>query len=166
MTGKYTSVLVNDPYTLENLAINTSVTFLTWFKKKYSTEIVESKWIVERFLSQEQFNSADTPDMYRERIRPYLTYISYADLLPYLYYHLFENIEVQMRMNSPADINAFFNSLTIICCELNQKQAFQIRQNKKVQKTSPLKPLKDIEEINTTALFKELYNLEYRDGPI
>ncbi|CAG8617365.1 10677_t:CDS:2, partial [Diversispora eburnea] len=105
--------------------INTPVTFLTWLKGKYSTETVGSKQIAERFLSQEQFNPTDTPDIYRERIRPYLTYIPYADLLPYLYDHLPENIEVRMSINPPADINTFFISLATIYHKLNQKQVFQ-----------------------------------------
>ncbi|CAG8668459.1 6088_t:CDS:1, partial [Diversispora eburnea] len=120
MAGKYTPVPANDPYTATNPVI-----FLTWLKGKYSTETVGSKRMAERFLSQEQFNPTDTPDMYRERIRPYLTYIPYDDLLPYLYDHLPENIEVRMRINPPADINTFFISLTTIYRELNQKQAFQ-----------------------------------------
>ncbi|RHZ80452.1 hypothetical protein Glove_135g73 [Diversispora epigaea] len=140
MAGKYTPVPGNDPYTAGNPAINTPATFLAWLKGKYSTETVGSKRMAERFLSQEQFNPTDTPDMYKERIRPYLTYIAYADLLPYLYDHLPENIEVRMRINPPADINAFFISLTTIYRELNQKQAFQVRQNKKHQQNDSIIP--------------------------
>ncbi|CAG8638431.1 2993_t:CDS:2, partial [Diversispora eburnea] len=133
MAEKYTPVLANDPYTTLNSAIVTLTTFLVWLKGKYSTETVGSKQMAKRFLSQEQFNSTDTPDIYRKRIRPYLTYIPYADLLPYIYDHLPKNIEVRMRINPPADINAFFISFITIYRELNQKQAFQVRQNKKHQ---------------------------------
>ncbi|CAG8634159.1 10678_t:CDS:2, partial [Diversispora eburnea] len=153
MAEKYTPVPGNDSYTARNSAINTPDTFLAWLKGKYSTETVGNKRIAKRFLLQEQFNSTDTPDMYN---------IPYADLLPYLYNHLSENIEVRMRMNSPVDINAFFNSLITICLSQppiqNFQKMLQDEFNKQQSRSPPsnLKMEEDYKNYYVTKYFNDL----------
>jgi hypothetical protein len=72
MGGKYTPVPANNGLVAGNPAINTPDTLRAWMKAKYQRETVGNQQSAIQRLTQERFQSYDTPDTYETRIRPLL----------------------------------------------------------------------------------------------
>ena len=70
-----------------------------------------------RSLMTKRFSTMDTADTYEKRIKPYVQSISYADVLPYLYEHMPQYIEIRLRQAVPANLDAFFTDLRRIQLE-------------------------------------------------
>ncbi|RGB39450.1 hypothetical protein C1646_664627 [Rhizophagus diaphanus] len=62
-------------------------------------------------LMNEKFTEIDIPDTYANRIRPLAQGLVFADILPYLYDHLPDNIEMKIRITNPANLDAFFDEV-------------------------------------------------------
>ena len=65
----------------------------------------------------ERFSTMDTVDTYEKRIKPYVQGIPYADVLPYLYEHMPQYMEMRLRQTAPANLDAFFTNLRTIWLE-------------------------------------------------
>ena len=68
-------------------------------------------------LANEKFTPMDTVDTYENRIKPYTLGLPYNDVLPYLYEHMPNYMEIRLRQANPADLNAFFTNLRKIWLE-------------------------------------------------
>ena len=68
-------------------------------------------------LMSEKINPIDTIDTYEKRVKPLTMGIANADILPYLFDHLFPRIETRMRIINPNTVDAFFTQLRIIWLE-------------------------------------------------
>ncbi|GBB99415.1 hypothetical protein RclHR1_35120001 [Rhizophagus clarus] len=65
----------------------------------------------------ERFSTMDTADTYEKRIKPYAQGLVYADILPYLYTHMPQYIEMRLRHANPPDLGTFFTDLRRIWLE-------------------------------------------------
>ena len=110
MSGRFIPVPANNPYN-GNAAINTEPEFLNWLQGKYRDVMVGTNQGAIIALMNESFSPIDTPDTYAKRIRSLAQGQVFADILPYLYRHLPDNIEMRVRIAAPADLDAFFNEL-------------------------------------------------------
>jgi hypothetical protein len=70
-----------------------------------------------RALMSEKFSTMDTADTYEKRIKQYVQGIPYADVLPYLYEHMPQYMEMRLRQANPANLDAFFTDLRRIWLE-------------------------------------------------
>ncbi|GES80727.1 hypothetical protein GLOIN_2v1765860 [Rhizophagus clarus] len=52
-----------------------------------------------------------------QRIKPYVQGLVYADILPYLYTHMPQYIEMRLRQANPLNLGAFFTDLRRIWLE-------------------------------------------------
>ncbi|GES93352.1 hypothetical protein GLOIN_2v1772633 [Rhizophagus clarus] len=96
MTGRFHPVLATNPYNANN-AINNEPEFLNWLQGKYREVIVGTNQDAMRALMTERFSIMDTADTYEKRIKPYAQGLVYADILPYLYTHMPQYIEMRLR---------------------------------------------------------------------
>ncbi|GET58845.1 hypothetical protein GLOIN_2v1885507 [Rhizophagus irregularis DAOM 181602=DAOM 197198] len=110
MSGRFIPVPVNNPYN-GNAAINTEPEFLNWLQGKYRDVMVGTNQGAIIALMNESFSPIDTPDTYAKRIRSLAQGQVYAEILPYLYNHLPDALEMRIRIAAPADLDAFFNEL-------------------------------------------------------
>ncbi|CAB4409510.1 unnamed protein product [Rhizophagus irregularis] len=110
MSGRFVPVPVNNPYN-GNAAINTEPEFLNWLQGKYRDVMVGTNQGAIIALMNESFSPIDTPDTYAKRIRSLAQGQVYAEILPYLYNHLPDVLEMRVRIAAPADFDAFFNEL-------------------------------------------------------
>ncbi|CAB4420671.1 unnamed protein product [Rhizophagus irregularis] len=110
MSGRFIPVPVNNPYN-GNTAINTEPEFLNWLQGKYRDVIVGTNQDAIIALMNKSFSPIDTPDTYAKRIRSLAQGQVYAEILPYLYNHLPDALEMRVRIAAPADLDAFFNEL-------------------------------------------------------
>ncbi|GET65752.1 hypothetical protein GLOIN_2v1885507 [Rhizophagus irregularis DAOM 181602=DAOM 197198] len=110
MSGRFIPVPVNNPYN-GNAAINTELEFLNWLQGKYRDVMVGTNQGAIIALMNESFSPIDTPDTYAKRIRSLAQGQVYAEILPYLYNHLPDALEMRIRIAAPADLDAFFNEL-------------------------------------------------------
>ncbi|GET52580.1 hypothetical protein GLOIN_2v1885507 [Rhizophagus irregularis DAOM 181602=DAOM 197198] len=110
MSGRFIPVPVNNPYN-GNAAINTEPEFLNWLQGKYRDVMVGTNQGAIIALMNESFSPIDTPDTYAKRIRSLAQGQVYAEILPYLYNHLPDALEMRVRIAAPADLDAFFNEL-------------------------------------------------------
>jgi hypothetical protein len=62
-------------------------------------------------LMNEKFTEIDTPDTYANRICSFVQGLVYGDILPYLYDHLPDSIEMKIRIANPANLDAFFDEV-------------------------------------------------------
>ena len=95
----------------DNAAINTEPEFLNWLQGKYRDVMVEINHITIIALMNKSFSPINTPDIYAKRIRSLAQGQVYVDILPYLYNHLPDALEMRVRIAAPADLDAFFNEL-------------------------------------------------------
>ncbi|GBC20297.2 hypothetical protein GLOIN_2v1885507 [Rhizophagus irregularis DAOM 181602=DAOM 197198] len=110
MSGRFIPIPANNPYNA-NAAINTEPEFLNWLQGKYRDVMVGTNQGAIIALMNESFSSIDTPDTYAKRIRSLAQGQVYAEILPYLYNHLPDVLEMRVRIAAPADLDAFFNEL-------------------------------------------------------
>ena len=110
MTGRFIPVPANNPYNA-NAAINTEPEFLNWLQGKYRDVMVGTNQGAIIALMNESFSPIDTPDTYAKRIRSLAQGQVFADILPYLYRHLPDNIEMRVRIAAPLNLDAFFDEL-------------------------------------------------------
>ncbi|GET65807.1 hypothetical protein GLOIN_2v1772633 [Rhizophagus irregularis DAOM 181602=DAOM 197198] len=110
MSGRFIPVPANNPYNA-NAAINTEPEFLNWLQGKYRDVMVGTNQGAIIALMNESFSPIDTPDTYAKRIRSLAQGQVYAEILPYLYNHLPDVLEMRVRIAAPADLDAFFNEL-------------------------------------------------------
>ncbi|GET52693.1 hypothetical protein GLOIN_2v1885507 [Rhizophagus irregularis DAOM 181602=DAOM 197198] len=110
MSGRFIPVPANNPYNA-NAAINTEPEFLNWLQGKYRDVMVGTNQGAIIALMNESFSPIDTPDTYAKRIRSLAQGQVYAEILPYLYNHLPDALEMRVRIAAPADLDAFFNEL-------------------------------------------------------
>ncbi|CAH1769741.1 14250_t:CDS:2, partial [Entrophospora sp. SA101] len=113
MGGKYAPVPANDPYTNNNLAINTPDTLRAWMRAKYQRETVGNQQSAIQRLTQEKYQPYDTPDTYEVRIRPLILGVADNDaqVLGFLKSHLTGDFYTWMRIANPGGINEFFTEL-------------------------------------------------------
>src|SRR4051812_7313366 len=88
MGDKFSPVPANDPYTSDNLTINTLITFNIWLRHKYQEVMAENAELALQSLIQEKFNLADSPDVYESRVRKHIVGFADDQVLPALYTHL------------------------------------------------------------------------------
>ncbi|GET64972.1 hypothetical protein GLOIN_2v1885507 [Rhizophagus irregularis DAOM 181602=DAOM 197198] len=110
MSGRFIPVPANNPYNA-NAAINTESEFLNWLQGKYRDVMVGTNQGAIIALMNESFSPINTPDTYAKRIRSLAQRQVYAEILPYLYNHLPDVLEIRVRIAAPADLDAFFNEL-------------------------------------------------------
>src|SRR5215475_714727 len=96
MTGRFHPVPGTNPYNAGN-AINTEAEFLNWLQGKYRKVMVGTNRDALRALMNEKFTPMDTADTYEKRIKPYVHGIPYAEVLPYLYEHMPQYMEMRLR---------------------------------------------------------------------
>jgi len=116
MTGRFHPVPANNPYNANN-AINSEAEFLNWLQGKYREVMVGTNRDALKALMTEKFTPMDTSDTYEKRIKPYAQGIPYAEVLPYLYEHMPQYMEMRLRQANPANLDAFFTSLRTIWLE-------------------------------------------------
>jgi hypothetical protein len=116
MTGRFHPVPANNPYNGNN-AINNEPEFLNWLQGKYREVKVGTNRDALKALMIEKFTPMDTSDTYEKRIKPYAQGIPYADVLPYLYEHMPQYMEMRLRQANPANLDAFFTNLRTIWLE-------------------------------------------------
>src|SRR5579871_788604 len=116
MTGRFHPVPATNPYNGANQIV-TEPEFLNWLKGKYREVMVGTSRDALKALANEKFTPMDTVDSYEKRIKPYTLGIPYADVLPYLYEHMPNYIEIRLRQGNPVDLNAFFSDLRKIWLE-------------------------------------------------
>src|SRR6266542_1603216 len=116
MTGRFHPVLANNPYNANN-AINSEAEFLNWLQGKYREVMVGTNRDALKALMTEKFTPMDTSDTYEKRIKPYAQGNPYAEVLPYLYEHMPQYMEMRLRQANPANLDAFFTSLRTIWLE-------------------------------------------------
>ena len=124
MTGRFHPVPVNNPYNA-NAPINNEAEFLNWLQDKYRKVIVETNRDALRALMSERFSAMDTSDTYEKRIKPYVQGIQYAEVLPYLYEHMSQYMEMRLRQANPANLDTFFTDLRRIWLESRGRIAEQ-----------------------------------------
>jgi hypothetical protein len=124
MTGRFHPVPVANPYNGGN-AINNEPEFLNWLQGKYREVMVGTNRDALRALMSERFSTMDTTDTYEKRIKPYVQGIPYADVLPYLYEHMPQYMEMRLRQANPANLDAFFTDLRRIWLESRGRIAEQ-----------------------------------------
>ena len=124
MTGRFHPVPVNNPYN-GNAPINNEAEFLNWLQGKYREVMVGTNQDALRSLMNEKFSTMDTADTYEKRIKTYAQGIPYADVLPYLYSHMSQYMEMRLRQANPANLDAFFTNLRQIWLECRGKIAEQ-----------------------------------------
>ncbi|GES94489.1 hypothetical protein GLOIN_2v1772633 [Rhizophagus clarus] len=110
MTGRFHPVPATNPYNANN-AINNEPEFLNWLQGKYREVMVGTNQDAMRALMTERFSTMDTADTYEKRIKPYAQGLVYADILPYLYTHMPQYIEIRLRQANPLNLGAFFTDL-------------------------------------------------------
>src|SRR6185437_12953703 len=115
MGGKYTPVPANNGLVAGNPAINTPDTLRAWMRAKYQRETVGNQQSAIQRLTQERFQSYDTPDTYETRIQPLLLGVADNDVqvLGFLKSQLSDDLYTWMRIANPAGIDAFFTELKI-----------------------------------------------------
>ncbi|EXX55771.1 hypothetical protein RirG_222350 [Rhizophagus irregularis DAOM 197198w] len=111
MTGRFAPVPANDPYAGGNPAIVTEPLFLNWLRERYREVMVGTNRSAIFALVNEKFFETDTPDSYEKRIKPLVQAMQDADALPYLFNHLPSDLEMRVRIATPATVNAFFTDL-------------------------------------------------------
>ena len=116
MTGRFHPVPATNPYNAGN-AIVTEPEFLNWLQGKYREVMVGTNRDALRALISEKFSTMDTADTYEKRIKQYVQGIPYADVLPYLYEHMPQYMEMRFRQANPANLDAFFTDLRRIWLE-------------------------------------------------
>ena len=124
MTGRFHPVPVNNPYN-GNAPINNEAEFLNWLQGKYREVMVGTNQDALRSLMNEKFSTMDTADTYEKRIKTYAQGIPYADVLPYLYSHMSQYMEMRLRQANPANLDTFFTNLRQIWLECRGKIAEQ-----------------------------------------
>ncbi|GBC38333.1 hypothetical protein GLOIN_2v1772633 [Rhizophagus irregularis DAOM 181602=DAOM 197198] len=117
MTGRFAPVPANDPYAGGNPAIVTEPLFLNWLRERYREVMVGTNRSAIFALVNEKFLETDTPDSYEKRIKPLVQAMLDADALPYLFNHLPSDLEMRVRIATPATVNAFFTDLRNIWYE-------------------------------------------------
>src|ERR1044072_5070075 len=124
MTGRFHPVPVNNPYNGNN-PINNEAEFLNWLQGKYREVMVGTNRDALRALMSERFSAMDTSDTYEKRIKPFVQSIAYAEVLPYLYEHMPQYIEMRLRQANPNNLDAFFTDLRRIWLESRGRIAEQ-----------------------------------------
>ncbi|RGB23752.1 hypothetical protein C1646_774061 [Rhizophagus diaphanus] len=110
MSGRFVPVPANNSYNA-NAAINTEPEFLNWLQGKYRDVMVGTNQGAIIALMNETFSPIDTSDTYAKRIRSLAQGQVFADILPYLYRHLPDNIEMRVKIAALANFDTFFNKL-------------------------------------------------------
>jgi hypothetical protein len=116
MTGRFHPVPATNPYNAGNNVV-TEPEFLNWLKGKYREVMVGTSRDALKALANEKFTPMDTVDTYEKRIKPYTLGLPFNDVLPYLYEHMPNYIEIRLRQGNPADLDAFFTNLRKIWLE-------------------------------------------------
>jgi len=80
-----------------------------------------------KYLMSESFLVTDTPETYEKRIKPFVQGMVFADVLPYLYDHIPVNMQMRIRIATPADLGAFFTELRNIWLEAGGQTNIQIQ---------------------------------------
>src|SRR3954447_8410149 len=113
MEGKYTSIPANNGLVASNPAINTPDTLWAWMRAKYQRETVGNQQSAIQRLTQERFQSYDTPDTYETRILPLLLGVADNDaqVLGFLKRQLTSDLYMMMRIANPLGIDVFFTEL-------------------------------------------------------
>src|ERR1043166_3848099 len=124
MTGRFHPVPVNNPYNGNN-PINNEAEFLNWLQGKYREVMVGTNRDALRALMSERFSAMDTSDTYEKRIKPFVQGIAYAEVLPYLYEHMPQYMEMRLRQANPNNLDAFFTDLRRIWLESRGRIAEQ-----------------------------------------
>ena len=128
MGGKYAPVPANNGLVVGNPAINSPDTLRAWMRAKYQRETVGNQQSAIQRLTQERYQSYDTPDTYEARIRPLLLGVvdNDAQVLGFLKSHLTGDFYTWMRIANPAGINAFFTELKNMWLERGQNLSGRI----------------------------------------
>src|SRR5688572_1565650 len=138
MTGRFHPVPANNPYNGNN-PITDEAEFLNWLQGKYREVMVGTNQDALRALMTEKFSTMDTADTYEKRIKPYAQGLVYADVLPYLYGHMPQYMEMRLRQTAPANLDAFFTNLRTIWLETRGRNIEQTPSNQAVA----IQPQKD-----------------------
>ncbi|CAG8769553.1 15803_t:CDS:1 [Cetraspora pellucida] len=138
MAGKYASVLAQNNFVNPAVNIDSPDTIRAWLNKKYQRETIGTKNLAIQRLSQERFQSYDTPDTYEARIHPLILGVANNDayVLGTLKTHLSGDCKLYswIRNENIADINEFFiilKNIWLKCSSLNEGQNFNQAQPKK-----------------------------------
>src|SRR6185369_5823370 len=160
--GKFAPVPADDPYTQGNPAINTPATLRGYLNAKYQRETIGSQQSAIQRLTQERFQSYDTPNTYEARIR--LLIIGTADndeqVLGFLKNQLPGELYTWMKIANPAGINAFFTALKNMWLErtpnLNEAKVYQQSSyNPKIIEAPVISQSPDIQKMINEALAKQ-----------
>lgn len=116
MTGRFHPVPATNPYNA-GANINTEAEFLNWLQGKYREVMVGTNQDAQIALMNEKFTPGDTADSYEKRIKIYAQGIPFANVLPYLYRHMPQYMEMRLRQANPANLDAFFTNLRTIWLE-------------------------------------------------
>ncbi|CAB4435830.1 unnamed protein product [Rhizophagus irregularis] len=116
MIGRFQPVLANNPYNA-NAAINTEAEFLNWLQGKYRDVMIGTNRAASIAIANEKFSPLDTADTYEKRIRPIAQTFPFNNILPCLYNHLPEHLQMRVRLSAPANLDAFFTEIRNIWLE-------------------------------------------------
>jgi hypothetical protein len=152
MTGRFHPVPAQNPYNANN-AINNEAEFLNWLQGKYQEVMVGTNRDALKALINEKFTIMDTSDTYEKRIKPYAQGILYADVLPYLYEHMPQYMEMRLRQTAPANLDAFFTNLRTIWLECRGRN---MEQTPPISQTLAIQPQRSEAEEDWLQLAKDL----------
>ena len=140
MEGKYAPVPLQNPFVNPAVNINSPDTLRAWMRAKYQRETVGNQQSAIQRLTQERFQSYDTPDTYETRIRPLLLGVADNDaqVLGFLKSQLSGDLYTWMRIANLAGIDAFFTELKNMWLErlpnLNGEQTSQNNSSAEIEK--------------------------------
>ena len=119
--------------------------------------MVGTNWDALRALMTEKFSTIDTADTYEKRIKPYVQGMPYAEVLPYLYEHMPQYMEMRLRQTAPANLDAFFTNLRTIWLETRGRNIEQTTVPSPSQTLPTSLPQKELlEGLKAIAFMKQL----------
>ncbi|RIA92135.1 hypothetical protein C1645_736599 [Glomus cerebriforme] len=179
MGGKYAPVSLQNPFVNPAVNINSPDTLRAWIRTKYQRETVGNQQSAIHRLTQEKFQSYDTPDTYETRIRPLLLGVTDNDaqVLGFLKSQLSGDFYTWMRIANPAaqpaqvhpqnnEASANFEKLNSKVTSLESQLAESMQVHSKL--AQHLQLLENVVNSNNASIFNSYINqeLEKRLGVI
>ncbi|CAB4376268.1 unnamed protein product [Rhizophagus irregularis] len=116
MIGRFHPFPANNFYNAA-VAINTEAEFLNWLQGKYRDVMIGTNWAASIAIANEKFLPLDIANTYKKRIRPIAQTFPFNNILPCLYNHLPEHLQIRVRISAPANLDAFFTEIRNIWLE-------------------------------------------------
>ncbi|RIA85347.1 hypothetical protein C1645_830952 [Glomus cerebriforme] len=143
MTRRFHPVPAQNPYNA-NANIVTEAEFLNWLQGKYRKVMIGTNRATFKALLSEKFFLHDTPDTYEKRIKPFVQGIAFADdpdVLPYLYDHLPDSLEMRIRIANPGVASTEKLNSKVAFLEAQVAQLTQVHSQGNIQNNDALNKL-------------------------